>query len=95
MASLLQKIQDVLAAPPPAITPETVVTDTPPLHPYYPIGATIVGYAANKWNTLELCSLFASGCAVIFAITYLIVKRVRPGLSLSDLTTVLWFVLCE
>ncbi|CAI6336238.1 unnamed protein product [Periconia digitata] len=101
MASLFKKVADVLAAPPPAAAtpssalPETVVPKNAlPLHPYYPVEATIVGYAANKWNTLELCSLFASGCAVIFAITYLIVKRVRPGLSMGDLTTILWFVLC-
>ncbi|PVI00157.1 EBP-domain-containing protein [Periconia macrospinosa] len=94
MASLFDKLQNVLAPAPPAMAPETVVTDALPLHPYYPLEATIVGYVANKWNTLELCSLFAAGCAVIFAVTYLIVKRVRPSLPLSDLTTILWFVLC-
>ena len=62
----------------------------PPVHPYYPIEAKIVGYLANEWNTLELCSMFAAGCAVIFSVTYVIVKRVRPSTSTSDLTTILF-----
>ncbi|KAF2683561.1 EBDP4, emopamil-binding protein [Lentithecium fluviatile CBS 122367] len=66
----------------------------PPLHPYYPIEAQIVGYLANEWNTLELCSMFAAGCAAIFSVTYAVVKRVRPSTSASDLITILWFVLC-
>jgi cholestenol delta-isomerase len=61
----------------------------PPLHPYYPIEAKIVGYLANEWNTLELCSMFAAGCAAIFSVTYVAVKRVRPNASASDLTTIL------
>ncbi|KAF2740831.1 EBDP4, emopamil-binding protein [Polyplosphaeria fusca] len=65
-----------------------------PLHPYYPINVEIVGYVANKWNTFELCGLFASGCTIIFSLTYLAVKRLRPQVSTSDLLTVLWFVLC-
>ncbi|KAF2194796.1 EBDP4, emopamil-binding protein [Zopfia rhizophila CBS 207.26] len=68
-------------------------TLTPPIHPYYPIEAEIVGYLANEWNTLELCAMFASGCAVTFTIAYFVVKRVRPQVSTSDLITVMWFVL--
>ncbi|KAF1952268.1 EBDP4, emopamil-binding protein [Byssothecium circinans] len=95
MAALLQRLQDTLASTPPARLPETnLTTPSLPLHPYYPIEAQIVGYVANKWNTFELCSLFATGCAVIFSITYMIVKKVRPNVSVSDLTVILWFVLC-
>jgi hypothetical protein len=94
MAALLKQFQGTFASPP-ASLPETVNTSALPLHPYYPIEATIVGYVANKWNTFELCSLFASGCAVIFAITYLVAKRVRPNVSASDLSVILWFMLCE
>ncbi|KAF2469794.1 EBDP4, emopamil-binding protein [Lindgomyces ingoldianus] len=68
-------------------------TETP-FHPYYPIEAEIVGYLANEWNTLELCSMFSAGCAVIFVATYLAVKRLRPHVSTPDLATVMWFVLC-
>ncbi|OAL04719.1 Emopamil-binding protein [Phaeosphaeriaceae sp. SRC1lsM3a] len=64
------------------------------VHPYYPIEAQIVGYLANKWNTLELLTMFASGCAVIFGVTYVLVKKVRPTLSSGDLATIMWFVLC-
>jgi cholestenol delta-isomerase len=69
-------------------------TSAEPLHPYYPIDATVVGFVANDWNTLELCTVFAAGCAVIFIITYNIVRRLRPQVSGSDLATVMWFVLC-
>ncbi|KAF2714861.1 EBDP4, emopamil-binding protein [Pleomassaria siparia CBS 279.74] len=68
---------------------------TLPLHPYYPIEAEIIGYLANEWNTLELCSMFAAGCTAIFTVTYLVVKRLRPNVSNSDMITVLWFILCS
>ncbi|KAF2119988.1 3-beta-hydroxysteroid-Delta(8),Delta(7)-isomerase [Lophiotrema nucula] len=64
------------------------------LHPYYPIEAEIVGYIANRWNTLELLLMFGSGCAGIFGITFAVVKKLRPNGSTGDLLTVLWFVLC-
>jgi cholestenol delta-isomerase len=63
-------------------------------HPYYPVEAQIAGLVLNKWNTLELVSMFAGGCAVIFGITYMLVKRIRPTLSNGDLATIMWFVLC-
>ncbi|ORY13417.1 EBDP4, emopamil-binding protein [Clohesyomyces aquaticus] len=69
-------------------------TPVVPIHPYYPREVEIVGYLANEWNTLELCSMFGAGCAVIFTITYLVVKRLRPHVSTGDLLTVMWFVLC-
>jgi cholestenol delta-isomerase len=63
-------------------------------HPYYPVEAQIAGYLANKWNTFELVSMFAAGCAAIFAVTFVLVKRIRPTLSNGDLSTIMWFVLC-
>ncbi|KAF2261777.1 EBP-domain-containing protein [Lojkania enalia] len=90
MASLFKRLQDALS-PPPAMNITTPIT---PLHPYYPIEAEIVGYIANKWNTFELCALFAAGCTVIFSVTFAVVKRLRPGVSKGDLVTVMWFVLC-
>ena len=65
-----------------------------PLHPYYPLGVEIVGYMANEWNTLELVSMFAAGCAVIFSITYAILMKTRPNASKSDVSIMMWFVLC-
>jgi hypothetical protein len=63
-------------------------------HPYYPVGAPIAGLVLNKWTTFELVSMFAGGCAVIFSITYGLVKKIRPTLSNGDLATIMWFVLC-
>ncbi|KAL1970369.1 hypothetical protein VTN77DRAFT_5529 [Rasamsonia byssochlamydoides] len=65
-----------------------------PAHPYYPIDVEIVGYLANEWDTLTLVSMFAAGCAAIFSVTYLVVMKVRPQVSTSDLWTIMWFVLC-
>ena len=65
-----------------------------PPHPYYPLGIEIVGYLANEWSTLHLLLTFFSGCAVIFTVTTLLVKKVRPNLPQSELLTLLWFVLC-
>ena len=90
MASLLKRLQDSFS--PPAAVMETV--PTPPKHPYYPIESEIVGYLANEYNTLELVSLFAAGCAVIFSCTYMTVKKLRPNVPLSDVLVVLWFTLC-
>lgn len=90
MASFLKRLQDTLSPP-------VTMPDPPPMtppHPYYPLGANIAGYVANEWNTLELCSLFATGCAAIFAATYLVVKKLRPAASAADLATIMWFVLC-
>lgn len=63
-------------------------------HPYYPLGVEIVGYLANEWNTLELVSMFAAGCAVIFSVTYAILMKTRPNASNSDVAIMMWFVLC-
>lgn len=95
MASIVDRIRGALASPAVEMAAPIAQQNATPLHPYYPLGAEVVGYLANEWNTFELCSMFAGGCTVIFAITYAIVKRLRPSVSTSDLITVLWFVLCE
>lgn len=64
-----------------------------PPHPYYPLEAEIVGYLANEWSVPMLLASFAAGCAVIFATTDTIVKRIHPRLPRSELWTINWFVL--
>ncbi|KAF1996367.1 EBDP4, emopamil-binding protein [Amniculicola lignicola CBS 123094] len=90
MASLLKRLQDSFAAPATMPSAAPIV----PMHPYYPLGVEVAGYLANEWNTLELCSMFAAGCTVIFGITYALVRKLRPNASTPDLITVMWFVLC-
>ncbi|KAE8453296.1 hypothetical protein EG329_011363 [Mollisiaceae sp. DMI_Dod_QoI] len=70
------------------------VTASLPAHPYYPLDIEIIGYIVNDKDTFALVSVFATGCAVIFTTTYLIVKKTSPRLSLSDFWTVIWFVMC-
>lgn len=85
------RIRDAFSSPVPEMAaPEPTV----PLHPYYPLEAEIIGYLAPSFNTFELCGIFASGCAVIFALTYVFTTKIRPNVSFGDLTTVMWFVLC-
>jgi hypothetical protein len=64
-----------------------------PLHPYYPLHAIIDPYLENEWHFITLLAIFAAGCVTIFSATNLVVKRVRPNLSTSELLTILWFVL--
>ncbi|CAD0086102.1 unnamed protein product [Aureobasidium mustum] len=63
-------------------------------HPYYPLDANIAGYVANESTVLSLLGSFVAGCAAIFGLTYLAVKRVNPRLPTTELMTVMWFVLC-
>ncbi|KAF2461971.1 EBDP4, emopamil-binding protein [Lineolata rhizophorae] len=63
-------------------------------HPYWPVGAEINGYLANTMGVPQLLATFAGGCAVIIAVTSAIVKGVRPGMPLSELSTTLWFAIC-
>ncbi|OCK76156.1 EBDP4, emopamil-binding protein [Lepidopterella palustris CBS 459.81] len=65
-----------------------------PAHPYYPVEVEIAGYLANHWDTMTLVSMFSAGCAAIFAVTYVIVRRIRSNISNSDMSTIMWFVLC-
>lgn len=63
-------------------------------HPYYPSDANIVGYVANESTVLSLLGAFIAGCAAIFGLTHLAVKRVNPRLPATEMITVMWFVLC-
>lgn len=65
-----------------------------PAHPYYPPEVEIIGYIANEWDTLTLVSIFAAVCTAIFSVTYVVVNKVRSQIPLSELSTILWFVLC-
>jgi cholestenol delta-isomerase len=62
-------------------------------HPYYPLDVEITGYLANEWGVLKLLLTFAAGCAAIFYATHVVVKRIQPTISNSELFTVMWFVL--
>lgn len=65
-----------------------------PSHPYYPLGADIVGYSPNESSILEILISAGGGCTVLLALTFAWVNYVRPSLRLTDWIAVLWFVLC-
>ncbi|KAI7161359.1 Emopamil-binding protein [Hortaea werneckii] len=62
-------------------------------HPYYPLDASIDGYAANEWSVPALLSVFFGACSILFSSTYLIAKRINATLSTGELMTIMWFVL--
>ncbi|KKY15818.1 putative ebp domain-containing protein [Diplodia seriata] len=64
-----------------------------PLHPYYPLEVEIAGYLANDYTVAQLLASFATGCAVVFLVTYLVAKKLRPTLRGTELLQILWFVL--
>lgn len=65
-----------------------------PLHPYYPLGATIPGYIAKILTTQEILGIFTATCLSILVPTWLYIRHVRRDLPSSQVFTALWFVLC-
>ncbi|TKA72399.1 hypothetical protein B0A55_05858 [Friedmanniomyces simplex] len=64
-----------------------------PLHPYYPLDASIANWAANEWSVPALLSVFFGTCTILFTSTYFVAKRVDKTLTSGELTTIMWFVL--
>lgn len=62
------------------------------IHPYYPLGAVITGYAANETSVPELLGIFFACCGALCATTYYVSKSVNPRLRRSELATIMWFV---
>ena len=76
-----------------ATTPNLTTILTEPLHPYYPLGAEIAQYAANKNSVPYLLTIFFTTCAALFTLTYYLTQATNPHLSRNQLLTVMWFVL--
>jgi cholestenol delta-isomerase len=63
-------------------------------HPYYPLGANIVGYSPNQASVIELLVTAGAGCAALLGLTFAVASYVRPTLRMADRIAILWFVLC-
>jgi len=63
-------------------------------HPYYPLGANIVGYSPNEASLLELLVTAGGSCAILLGLTFAVASYVRPTLHAADRIAILWFVLC-
>ncbi|OJD34577.1 ebp domain-containing protein [Diplodia corticola] len=61
-----------------------------PLHPYYPLEVEIAGYLANEYTMVQLLASFAAGCAIVFMVTFLVAKKIRPTLRGSEILQILW-----
>ncbi|OTB20487.1 hypothetical protein K445DRAFT_86561 [Daldinia sp. EC12] len=79
-------------AEPELITPKLEV-NFEPLHPYYPIGVSIPGYASNEASVPVL--LTSLGGMLVFALVgaSALALRVNPKLSKTNLIRFCWFVL--
>lgn len=64
-----------------------------PVHPYYPLDATIADYAANEWSVPALLGVFFGVCTALFTSTYFVAKSINSKLTSGELTTIMWFVL--
>ena len=64
-------------------------------HPFYPLEANIVGYIVNDVSVPILLGSFAVGCVAILATTNTVARTFNPKLTLGQITTISWFVLCE
>lgn len=65
------------------------------VHPFYPLGANIVGYIANDWSVPTLLGVFFGGWVVILGVVLALVRRFNPSLSGQEKSALLWFVLSE
>ena len=64
------------------------------LHPYYPVEVELLHYVANDYTVIQLLSSFAAGCIAILGLTRYLSLSVRPTMSVAELSTIMWFVLC-
>ncbi|GIZ36970.1 hypothetical protein CKM354_000043400 [Cercospora kikuchii] len=73
--------------------PVTTTDFTEPLNPYYPIGSSIAGWTPNEASVFALLGAFVGASVVLFTSTFILVKRIQPTLTRSELLTIMWFVL--
>lgn len=71
-----------------------MIAENAALHPYYPIEARIIGYAANEASVQSLLASASAGCVVILGTVLAAISHVRPALSKADRLAILWFFLC-
>lgn len=63
-------------------------------HPYFPLGVSLPGYAANTIASPLLVTYFGIGTGIILFSAYSAITRARPSLPKAELATALWWVLC-
>lgn len=71
----------------------TATLSNEPLHPYYPLTASIATYAANKDSVVYLLSIFFSACTALFTATYFLFTTLNLRLTRTQLATIMWFIL--
>lgn len=71
----------------------TTILNPAEQHPYYPLTASIPGYAPNQNTVSYLLTTFFSACTLLLTATYLLASRANPSLTRSQLATVIWFIL--
>lgn len=64
------------------------------MHSYYPPRVIIHGYVENTLSTPQILALFVSTLTSILLPCSMLIRRLRPAISTSQLSTALWFILC-
>lgn len=67
----------------------------PQSHPYYPLEAKVAGYVANELSIAALLVAFLSVVGFISTTSCVITRKINPRLPISEVITVMWFVLCQ
>jgi len=63
-------------------------------HPYYPPDLVLPGFMPNEIAVPILITSFAGAAGLVFWITSVLARTVRPSISRTDLLTAMWFMLC-
>ena len=61
-------------------------------HPYYPVEAQLLGYAANEWPMIPLVASFLGRWGALLLLTLAVVSYVSPQLPKMEKAAILWFV---
>ncbi|KAK5129470.1 hypothetical protein LTR08_003230 [Meristemomyces frigidus] len=72
---------------------ENVTKVVEALHPYYPLHIKIDGWTANERSVPALLGVFFTLCAILFATTYFVAKRINSRLTAGELSATIWFVI--
>lgn len=73
--------------------PNTTTMFIQPLHPYYPLNASIPLYTANSTPLPGLLTTFFASSLALLTLTRHCALRLNPSLTRTQLATALWFVL--
>lgn len=73
----------------------TTMAADAPMHPYYPLSASIPAYVANESSVLRLVTTFVVLVGLVAGLAYWSAIRTPSSLRPIDKFAVVWFAVCE